>query len=82
MHSLTGFSTHIETPRCWKLTGDQQVELLRTAGAYSKRAAEHAANDRYLDAAADLTRALMRPGLDPQVSNEAVLQACGPYVSA
>jgi hypothetical protein len=39
----------------------------RTAGAYSKRAAEHRENERHLDGAADLVRALVRPGLDPQV---------------
>eukprot|EP00281_Chroomonas_sp_CCMP1168_P031198 CAMPEP_0206240016 /NCGR_PEP_ID=MMETSP0047_2-20121206/15708_1 /ASSEMBLY_ACC=CAM_ASM_000192 /TAXON_ID=195065 /ORGANISM="Chroomonas mesostigmatica_cf, Strain CCMP1168" /LENGTH=207 /DNA_ID=CAMNT_0053664759 /DNA_START=34 /DNA_END=654 /DNA_ORIENTATION=+ len=45
---------------------ESDVEELRTAGAYSKRAQEHSKEDRHMEAAADLTRALIRPGLDPQ----------------
>ncbi len=37
------------------------VQELRTAGAYTKRASEHTKEERHLEAAADYTRALMRP---------------------
>ena len=43
---------------------------LRTAGAYSRRAEEHAKNGRYIEAGADLTRALLRPGLDEDQSQK------------
>lgn len=46
------------------------VEELRTAGAYSKRAGEHSKEDRHMEAAADLTRALLRPGIDPQAKEK------------
>jgi len=39
---------------------------LKSAGAYKKRAAAAAADDRYDDAAVDLMRAMLRPGVDPQ----------------
>ncbi|KAJ1461326.1 hypothetical protein M885DRAFT_507245 [Pelagophyceae sp. CCMP2097] len=38
----------------------------RTAGAYSKRAAEAAADERYLDAAADYVRASRRKGVEQE----------------
>jgi hypothetical protein len=41
---------------------------LKTAGAYKKRAAAAAAEDRFEDAAADYLRALLRPGVDPQAA--------------
>ncbi|EKX48811.1 hypothetical protein GUITHDRAFT_136477 [Guillardia theta CCMP2712] len=47
-----------------------EVELLRTAGAYMKRAAELSANDQYIEAAADLVRAIDRNGLDPTVRSK------------
>eukprot|EP00960_Hanusia_phi_P052160 761288-Hanusia_phi.AAC.1 len=43
------------------------IQLLRTAGAYMKRAAELSTNDQYIDAAADLIRAIDRNGLDATV---------------
>ena len=43
---------------------------LRTAGAYSRRAEEHSKNGRYIEAGADLTRALLRPGLDEDQSQK------------
>ena len=43
------------------LNAHVRVQELRTAGAYMKRAAEHSKEERHMEAAADYTRALMRP---------------------
>jgi hypothetical protein len=40
--------------------------FLKTAGAYKKRAAASASDERFGDAAVDLMRAALRPGVDPQ----------------
>ena len=40
--------------------------FLKTAGAYKKRAKASSSDDRYDDAAVDLMRAALRPGIDPQ----------------
>ena len=49
--------------------GDQQ-KLLKTAGAYKKRARAAQDDERYDHAAADLIRALLRAGLDPQAGEK------------
>jgi len=48
------------------------VDLLRTAGAYQRRAAEHHKEGRYAEGASDLLRALSRKGLESDVRDRMV----------
>eukprot|EP00240_Pyramimonas_obovata_P003213 CAMPEP_0118922272 /NCGR_PEP_ID=MMETSP1169-20130426/1255_1 /TAXON_ID=36882 /ORGANISM="Pyramimonas obovata, Strain CCMP722" /LENGTH=691 /DNA_ID=CAMNT_0006863111 /DNA_START=71 /DNA_END=2142 /DNA_ORIENTATION=+ len=45
-------------------------EVLRTAGAYMRRAKEASGEGRHLEAGADYLRAVQRPGLDPETSEK------------
>jgi DnaJ family protein C protein 3 len=47
-----------------------KTHVLKSAGAYKKRAAEASADDRFDDAAADYVRASLRPGVDPQAAEK------------
>jgi hypothetical protein len=59
-----------------KVSEASETLLLKTAGAYKKRAAEASAEERHEDAVADYLRAFLRPGVDPQAATaiEALLK--------
>eukprot|EP00933_Yihiella_yeosuensis_P030481 TRINITY_DN24128_c0_g1_i1.p1 TRINITY_DN24128_c0_g1~~TRINITY_DN24128_c0_g1_i1.p1 ORF type:complete len:542 (+),score=103.38 TRINITY_DN24128_c0_g1_i1:78-1628(+) len=51
-------------------TADERVRQLKTGGQYSRRAMDHARKQQFKEAAADLLRALTRPGIDPSARDK------------
>jgi len=60
----TGELGYLPPPTILSSSGEESPRLLKTGGQYSRRAAQHGRRGEYMEAAADLLRALLRPGLD------------------